>query len=171
MLRTGLIGKKPDQSRNFDRKKTYFFLIWDVVTQNLSNFSPEPVTCPKRKQESFSQRGKLLLAPPGLNQKPHGQLPNPNECNSTLTSGNRGYLPLPLHIDIDEQGHRLCFFHAPWVWGYLPLPLHIDIDEQGHRLCFFHAPWVSDESNQEKLGNDWKTPSALKAVSWSSFHG
>ena len=68
-VENGIDWEKPDQLRNVDRKNI-FFLIRGVVTQNLSNFSPEQVTCPK-KQELFSQRGKLLLAPPGLNPKPH----------------------------------------------------------------------------------------------------
>ena len=32
--------------------------------------------------------------------------PNPNECKSTLTSGTRG-IPLPLYVDVDARGHRL----------------------------------------------------------------
>ena len=32
--------------------------------------------------------------------------PNPNECNSTLTSGTRGIYP-HCYIDVDEQGPRL----------------------------------------------------------------
>ena len=32
--------------------------------------------------------------------------PNPNECNSTLTSGTRGIYP-HFYIDADERGHRL----------------------------------------------------------------
>ena len=50
---------------------------------------------------------------PDPNPRGGGQLPNPNECNSTLTSGTRGiYTPL-LYIDVDERGHRLRFFHVP----------------------------------------------------------
>ena len=44
----GLIGKKPDQLEILIGNKTHFFLIRGVVTQNLSNFSPEQVTCPKK---------------------------------------------------------------------------------------------------------------------------
>ena len=40
-----------------------------------------------------------------------GQLPNPNECNSTPTSETRVFTP-SLYIDVDERGHRLRFFHA-----------------------------------------------------------
>ena len=32
--------------------------------------------------------------------------PNPNECNSTLTSGTRGIYP-HCYIHVDERGHRL----------------------------------------------------------------
>ena len=31
--------------------------------------------------------------------------PNPNECNSTLTSGTRIFTPTP--IDVNDRGHRL----------------------------------------------------------------
>ena len=34
-----------------------------------------------------------------------GQLPNPNECNSTLTSGTNNICPYP-HIDVSDRGHR-----------------------------------------------------------------
>ena len=34
-----------------------------------------------------------------------GQLPNPNECNSTLTSGTKNIYPYP--IDVNDRGHRL----------------------------------------------------------------
>ena len=37
--------------------------------------------------------------------------PNPNECNSTLTSGTRGIPPL-LYIDVDERSHRLRIRHG-----------------------------------------------------------
>ena len=75
------------------------------------------------------------------NPRGRGQLPDPNECNSTLMSGTRGIYPYiyKLHIDVDER-------------------------------TFFHVPRAS-ESNQENLGNDWKAPSAFKAVPRSFFHG
>ena len=44
---------------------------------------------------------------PDPNLRGGGQLPNPNECNSTLASGTRGYLPPTLYIDVDERGYRL----------------------------------------------------------------
>ena len=31
--------------------------------------------------------------------------PNPNDCNSTLTSGNNNIYPYP-YIDINDRGHR-----------------------------------------------------------------
>ena len=34
-----------------------------------------------------------------------GQLPNHNECNSTLTSGTKNIYPSP--IDVNDRGHRL----------------------------------------------------------------
>ena len=52
------------------------------------------------------------VASPDPNLSGGGQLPDPNECNSILTSGTRG-IYLPLYIDVDERGHRLRFFHAP----------------------------------------------------------
>ena len=32
-------------------------------------------------------------------------IPNPNECNSTLTSGTKNIYPHP-YVDVDERGHR-----------------------------------------------------------------
>ena len=32
--------------------------------------------------------------------------PNPNECNSTLTSGTKNIYPYP-YIDVNDRGHRL----------------------------------------------------------------
>ena len=43
---------------------------------------------------------------PDPNPRGGGQLPNPNECNSSLTSGTRGICP-HCYIDGDERGHRL----------------------------------------------------------------
>ena len=37
--------------------------------------------------------------------------PNPNECNSTLTSGTNNIYPYP-YIDINDQGHRLRITHT-----------------------------------------------------------
>ena len=43
---------------------------------------------------------------PDLNPRGGGQLPNPNECNSTLTSETGDIYP-HCYIDVDERGHRL----------------------------------------------------------------
>ena len=45
----GFDWEKPDQLEILIGNKTHFSLIRGVVTQNLSNFSPEQVTCQKRK--------------------------------------------------------------------------------------------------------------------------
>ena len=45
--------------------------------------------------------------------------PNPNECNSTLTSGTKHIYPYP-YIDVNDRGHRLRICQAP---RRLPLPL------------------------------------------------
>ena len=37
--------------------------------------------------------------------------PNPNECNSTLTSGTNNIYPYP-YIDINDRGHRLRITHT-----------------------------------------------------------
>ena len=42
---------------------------------------------------------------PDPNRRGGGQLPNPNECNSTLTSGTKNIYPYP--IDVNDRGHRL----------------------------------------------------------------
>ena len=65
MLRMGLIGKQPDQLRNFDRKN--IFSNSAVVTQNLSI---EQVTCSPRNR-NYSSREVNCYAPPGLNPKLH----------------------------------------------------------------------------------------------------
>ena len=36
--------------------------------------------------------------------------PNPNECNSTLTSGTNNIYPYP-YIDINDRGHSLRITH------------------------------------------------------------
>ena len=45
------------------------------------------------------------VASPDPNPRGGGQLPNPNECNSTLTSGTNNIYPYP-YIDINDPGHR-----------------------------------------------------------------
>ena len=37
--------------------------------------------------------------------------PNPNECNSTLTSGTNNMYPDP-YIDVNDRGHRLRITHT-----------------------------------------------------------
>ena len=46
------------------------------------------------------------VASPDPNPREGGQLPNPNECNSTLTSGTNNIYPYP-YTDINDRGHRL----------------------------------------------------------------
>ena len=46
------------------------------------------------------------LASPDPNPMGGGQLPNPNECNATLTSGTKNiFTPTP--TDVNDRGHRL----------------------------------------------------------------
>ena len=45
------------------------------------------------------------VASPDPNPRAGGQLPNPNECNSTLTSGTNNIYPYP-YIDINDRAHR-----------------------------------------------------------------
>ena len=45
------------------------------------------------------------VASPDPNPRGGGQLPNPNECNSTLTSGTNNIYPYP-YIDVNDRGHR-----------------------------------------------------------------
>ena len=45
------------------------------------------------------------VASPDPYPKGGGQLPNPNECNSTLTSGTNNIYPYP-YIDVNDRGHR-----------------------------------------------------------------
>ena len=51
------------------------------------------------------------VASPDPNPRGGGQLPNPNECNSTLTSGTNNIYPYP-YIDINDRGHRLRITHT-----------------------------------------------------------
>ena len=37
--------------------------------------------------------------------------PNPNECNSTLTSGTTNIYPYP-YTDVNDRGHRLRITHT-----------------------------------------------------------
>ena len=48
---------------------------------------------------------------PDPNRTGGGQLPNPNECNSTLTSGTKNIYPYP--TDVNDRGHRLRIILAP----------------------------------------------------------
>ena len=41
--------------------------------------------------------------------------PNPNECNSTLTSGTNNIYPFP-YIDVNDRGHRLRITHTLRRW-------------------------------------------------------
>ena len=45
------------------------------------------------------------VASPDPNPRGGSQLPNPNECNSTLTSGTNNIYPYP-YIDVNDRGHR-----------------------------------------------------------------
>ena len=45
------------------------------------------------------------VASPDPNPRGGGQLPNPNECNSTLTSGANNIYPYP-YINVNDRGHR-----------------------------------------------------------------
>ena len=45
------------------------------------------------------------VASPDPNPRGGCQLPNPNECSSTLTSGTNNIDPYP-YIDVNDQGHR-----------------------------------------------------------------
>ena len=47
----------------------------------------------------------VYVAGPDPNPRGGGQLPNPNECNSTLTSGTNNIYPDP-YIDVNDRGHR-----------------------------------------------------------------
>ena len=39
-------------------------------------------------------------------------IPDPNECNSTLTSGTNNIYPHS-YIDVNDRGHRLQITHTP----------------------------------------------------------
>ena len=74
---------------------------------------------PLSQRSELSNRWKIFaiyaltlytVASPDPDPNPRGgdQLCNPNECNSTLTSGTRGIYPYPyIYIYVDERGHCL----------------------------------------------------------------
>ena len=47
---------------------------------------------------------------PDPNPRGGGQLPNPNECNSSLTSVTNNIYPYP-YIDVNDRGHHLRITH------------------------------------------------------------
>ena len=55
----------------------------------------------------------VTSADPDPNPRGGGQLPNPNECNSTLRSGTNNIYPYP-YIDVNDRGHRLRITHTQW---------------------------------------------------------
>ena len=61
-----------------------------IISPTLSPLS-QRLQLPKR-WEIFAIYGLTLytVASPGPNPREGGQLPNPNKCNSTVTSGTRG---------------------------------------------------------------------------------
>ena len=61
---------------------------------------------------------------PDPNRRGGGQLPNPIECNSTLTSGTKNIYPYP--IDVNDRGHRLR--------SGSPLQIGVTASDRGHRL-------------------------------------
>ena len=52
------------------------------------------------------------VASPDPNPRGRGQLPNPNECNSTPTNGTKNIYSYP-YIDDNDRGHRLRIILAP----------------------------------------------------------
>ena len=68
------------------------------------------------------------VASPDHNPREGGQLPNPNQCNSTLTSGTKNIYPYP-YINVNDRGHRFRsgspltnYPHARAVRGAPPPP-------------------------------------------------
>ena len=45
-----------------------------------------------------------------------GQLPNPNECNSTLLSGTKNIYPYP--VDVNDRGHRFRLGSPVANWSF-----------------------------------------------------
>ena len=57
------------------------------------------------------------VASPDTNPRGWGQLPNPNECKATLTSGTNNIYPYP-YIDINDRCHRLRITHTQRRFGF-----------------------------------------------------
>ena len=66
----GLIEKKPEELYNKEIKHI-FFSNSGCCNQKSEQFLSRTSNLSNEKQELFSQRGKLLLAPQRLNPKPH----------------------------------------------------------------------------------------------------
>ena len=49
--------------------------------------------------------------------------PNPNECNSTLTSGTNNIYPYP-YIDVNDRGHRFRSGSPLRVYTAVAVPVH-----------------------------------------------
>ena len=61
---------------------------------------------------------------PDPNRRGGGQLPKPNECNSTLTSGTKNIYPYP--IDVNDRGHSLRSGSPVTNWSFPGLGYEIN---------------------------------------------
>ena len=77
---------------------------------------------------------------PDPNRTGGGQLPNPNECNSTLTSGTKNIYPYP--VDVNDRGHR--FRSGSLVTNYPSAPPQRPNTTCGHSLVLDTKliPWI-----------------------------
>ena len=56
------------------------------------------------------------VASPDPSPRDGGQLPNPNKCNSTLTSGTRGEIPNPNEWNKWERSpHLHIYIYKMWI--------------------------------------------------------
>ena len=82
-----LTGKKPDQLEILIGNKTHFFSNLGCCNPKPEQFFSRTSNLPKEKEELFSQRDKLLLAPPGLNPKPLMRVNRKTFHDATASAG------------------------------------------------------------------------------------
>ena len=66
------------------------------------------------------------VASPDPGPRDGGQLPNPNKCNSTLTSGTRGEIPNPNEWNKWERSpHLYIYIYLEYIYIYLEYNIQV----------------------------------------------
>ena len=97
--------------------------------------------------------------------------PNPNECNSTLTSGTNNIYPYP-YIDINDRGHRLRITHKRGRPTPPPsLILEVCTSSIAEKLYSTLQTMLSDSSTQLNVISVSRTIAQQKESKTISFLG